>query len=240
MKKRLTEETILFLSVVKWIALATVIGCFAGFTTAMFVKGLEWSQSVGTAYPLYYLALPVSMALTAWLGYLCLQSADAHSTNKIIEVIHVSGEISFASLFKGFFLPILTIASGGSAGKEAPCADVGAGVGFWLGSLLRLDAEDRRKLMICGVSAGFASVFGVPIAGALFGVEVLFVGSILYVVLLPSLVAGITACQISSWLGIKYFYTPLTAITHFSEAFFVKVVFAVYFSASVRPCSLRV
>ncbi len=229
MKKRVTEQTVLFLSVVKWVVLATIIGCFVGFTTTLFVKGLAWSESLHALHPLYYLVLPLSMFITAWLGHQYLPSSDAHSTNKVIAVIHESGSISPASILKAFFLPIATIASGGSAGKEAPCADVGAGVGFWMGRLLRLNQEDRRKLMICGVSAGFASVFGVPIAGALFGVEVLFVGGLLYEVILPSFVAGITAYQISSTLGITYFYLPLPAILHFTEAFFLKVILAAIF-----------
>jgi H+/Cl- antiporter ClcA len=229
MKKRLTEETVLFLSVVKWVFLATVVGVFAGLTTTLFIKGLEWSQSVTTAHPSYYLTLPFVLFLTAWLGYEVRPSSDAHTTNKVIEIIHRSGSIPLSSVLKAFFLPIATIASGGSAGKEAPCADVGAGIGYWMGDILKLNAEDRRKLMICGVSAGFASVFGVPLAGALFGVEVLFVGGLLYEVILPALVAGITAYQVSSLLGITYFTLPLTVAPQFSQLFFAKVILAAVF-----------
>jgi H+/Cl- antiporter ClcA len=229
MKTRLTEETVLFLSVAKWVALATIIGALTGITTTLFVKGLEWSESATTSIHFYYLALPFALILSGWLGHRVLPDSDAHSTNKVIETIHRSGSVSLPSVLKAFFLPILTIASGGSAGKEAPCADVGAGVGHGLGSILKLNAGDRRKLMICGVSAGFASVFGVPLAGALFGVEVLFVGGLLYEVILPSLVAGITAYQVSSALGISYFTLPLTAAPQFSEVFFLKVVLAAVF-----------
>lgn len=229
MRKKVSEETILFLSVIKWVALATVLGAFVGCTTSLFVKGLELSQLISGAHPLYYLCLPISMFLTAWLGHEYLPLSDAHTTNNVIKVIHRSGRISIASMLKAFALPILTIGSGGSAGKEAPCADVGAGIGSFLGRMLKLNADDQRKLMICGVSAGFASVFGVPIAGALFGVEVLFVGSLLYEVILPSVVASITAYQVSSSLGITYFHLPLTPVTHFSESFFIKTIFAAIF-----------
>lgn len=91
---------------------------------------------------------------------------------------------------------------------------------------MRFDSHDRRKLVICGISAGFASVFGTPIAGAIFGVEVLFVGNILYEVLLPSFIAGITSYQVSSSFGITYFRYPITFVPTFSEAFFIKVVLA--------------
>jgi H+/Cl- antiporter ClcA len=91
---------------------------------------------------------------------------------------------------------------------------------------MRFAASDRRKLVICGISAGFAAVFGTPIAGAIFGIEVLVVGGILYEVLLPSFVAGIISYQVSAALGISYFYYPLEFVPVFSEAFFIKVVFA--------------
>ena len=81
---------------------------------------------------------------------------------------------------KSLVLSVLTMTVGGSAGKEAPCADAGAGIGSVLGRILHMSAEDQRKMMICGVSAGFAGVFGVPISGALFGLEVLWVGHIFY------------------------------------------------------------
>lgn len=79
---------------------------------------------------------------------------------------------------------------------------------------------------IIGITAGFASVFDTPVAGAICGVEVLFVGDILYEVPLPSFIAGVTAYQISTSFGISYFYHPLNFMPKFSEAFFVKVAVA--------------
>lgn len=92
--------------------------------------------------------------------------------------------------------------------------------------MFRFDDRDRRKLVVCGISAGFASVFGTPIAGAIFGVEVLFVGSIVYDILLPSFIAGIISYQVSSALGITYFYHPIGFVPVFSQTFFITVVLA--------------
>ncbi len=66
--------------------------------------------------------------------------------------------------------------------------------------------EIEKKLVICGISAGFASVFGTPISGAIFGVEVLIVGIIMYDVLLPSFIAGFAAYTTAKLLGINYTY----------------------------------
>jgi len=226
MRRRLTEETVLFFSVVKWTVLAAAVGAVAGLGTTLFLKALDLALALQARHRDYFLLLPLALPLVAWLGYRVAPKSDVHSTDKVIEAIHGSAPVGIGSLVKAFILPVLTIGAGGSAGKEAPCADVGAGAGSLIGDLLGFDAADRRKLMICGVSAGFASVFGVPIAGAIFGVEVLFVGGILYDVLLPSFIAGITACQVSLALGVHYFSGPLAFVPAFSKAFFLKVIIA--------------
>jgi len=226
MKKRLTEQTTLFISVIKWFFLASLIGIVVGLSTTLFLKTLEQSIVFITRYPYYFLLLPFVLFLVSWGAYYFYPKAQDYTTDKAIESINRTGQISFPSILKAFFLPVLTIASGGSAGKEAPCADVGAGLGSILGSILRFSDEDRKKLMICGVAAGFASVFGVPISGAIFGLEVLYVGKIFYDALFPSLVSGIVSYQVSSAFGIKYFYRPINLAPIFSNVFFLKVVLA--------------
>ncbi|HBO84466.1 MAG TPA: voltage-gated chloride channel, partial [Deltaproteobacteria bacterium] len=151
--------------------------------------------------------------------------AGGRGTEKVIEAVHKqSGNIKALVVPLKLITTVLTIASGGSAGKEGPCAQIGAGLSSIFANLFRFAEGDRKKLVICGISAGFSSVFGTPIAGAIFGVEVLFVGGILYDVLLPSFISGLISYQISSGLGITYFYHPIEFVHVFSESFFLKVV----------------
>lgn len=79
-------------------------------------------------------------------------------------------------------------------------------------------------MVLCGFCAGFACVFGAPIAGALFGIEILAVGVILYDVLLPAFVASLTAYQVSSALGITFFYYPLHFVPAFEQGFFLRLL----------------
>ncbi len=225
LKKHLTESTILFISIIKWVLLATIAGAIVGGATALFLKILNWSTIEGQKFNYTYLLIPAAFFLSALLIKYLAPDAKGHGTEKVIEAIHKrSGKIDILVVPVKLFATIITLAIGGSAGKEGPCAQIGAGLTSFLSNILKFSDHDRKKLVICGISAGFAAVFGTPIAGSIFGVEVLFVGAIMYEVLLPSFIAGITAYQVSSSLGITYFHQTINVVPVFSELFLIKVM----------------
>ncbi len=227
MEKKLAEESVLFISVLKWFILSTLVGITVGLSTVGFLKALYWaSDSLGRS-PYYYLLLPLAFPSSAFLVKYLAPEAEGMGTDKVIEAVHKrSGRINPQVVPVKLVATILTIASGGSVGKIGPCAQIGGGLTSLLADLFRFDDTDRKKLVICGISAGFSAVFGTPIAGAIFGVEVLVVGSILYDVLFPSFVAGIISFQVASRLGITYFHHPVDFQPMFSESFFLEVVLA--------------
>jgi H+/Cl- antiporter ClcA len=227
LRKHLLESSVLFASVVKWLLLASGAGILVGLSTTIFLKALGLGISATAAYSYYYFLLPVALFMSALIVRYLAPDAEGHGTEKIIEAVHKrSGRINPLVVPVKLIATVITIAFGGSAGKEGPAAQIGAAVTSSLSTLLRFDDRDRKKLVICGISAGFATVFGTPIAGAIFGVEVLFVGGMLYDVLLPSFVAGIVGYQVSSSLGISYFHEPLAFVPVFSSLFFLKVCVA--------------
>jgi H+/Cl- antiporter ClcA len=227
MKRRIKEESVLFMSVFKWLVLATVIGIIVGFSTALFLKMLNWSTAYAGRFSWYFLLLPFALLASSLMVKYLAPDAEGQGTEKVIEAVHRrSGKIKAIVVPVKLAATIVTLAFGGSAGKEGPCAQIGGGLASVFADIFKFADIDRKKLVICGISGGFASVFGTPIAGAIFGIEVLFVGSIRYDVLLPSFVAGVISYQVSSWLGITYFYHPVNFIPVFSEAFFLKVVAA--------------
>ena len=227
MNKKFIESSVLFVSVIKWIILASCVGVIVGVSTSIFLKLLGMSIAAAADYAYYYLAMPFTFLLSVLIVRHLAPAAEGHGTEKVIQAVHEnSGKINLMVVPVKLAATIITIASGGSAGKEGPCAQIGAGLASGLASLMRFDDQDRKKLVICGISAGFSTVFGTPIAGAIFGVEVLFIGGLLYEVLLPSFVAGIVGYQVASALGVAYFHNELAFVPTFSSFFFIKVCVA--------------
>ncbi len=211
MKKHLAEQTIIFASVTKWIFLSLVIGSIIGFSVTIFLKILQFMENSRDhlSFPYFYF-LPIALVVTVWLIKKFAPSAQGHGTEKVIEAIHKrNGKIDIAVIPIKLITTVITIFAGGSVGKEGPGAQIGAGVASAISQFLKFSPQDRKKLVICGISAGFSSVFGTPVAGAIFGVEVLIIGIIMYDVLLPSFIAGFAAFTTAQLMGIEYTYFDL-------------------------------
>ena len=207
-QKHITEQTAIFFSVAKWVFLSSMIGVIIGATVTAFLKILAYSEASRAFLPFnFYYLLPVALVLTVWLVKNFAPTAEGHGTEKVISAVHKNdAKIDVSVIPVKTLTTVLTIFTGGSVGKEGPGAQIGAGVASLISTLVKFRKQDRKKLVICGISAGFATVFGTPIAGAIFGVEVLIIGVILYDVLLPSFIAGFAAFTTAQLLGVEYTY----------------------------------
>ena len=208
MKRHSIEQISIFMSVLKWLLLSSIVGIIIGSSVTLFLKILQLSEENQSLLPFeHYYLLPFGLLLTAWMVKTFAPDANGHGTEKVIEAVHKkSGKIEIAVIPIKLLATIVTIFSGGSAGKEGPGAQIGAGMASTVSDFFRFSKDDRKKLVICGIGAGFATVFGTPIAGAVFGLEVLVVGIIRYDVLLPSFIAGFAAFSTAQYLGIEYTY----------------------------------
>jgi H+/Cl- antiporter ClcA len=213
----------MFASVAKWIVLSSVIGGIIGAVVAFFLKLLAYGEANRGQLPFeYYYLLPFALVISVFLVEKFAPTAEGHGTEKVIEAIHKhAGRINFAVVPVKLFATALTIFAGGSVGKEGPSAQIGAASASLISSLMKFSSKDREKVVICGISAGFASVFGTPIAGAIFGVEILIVGALMYDVLLPSIVSGFAAFYVAKFFGISYTYYDISFFSTLDFDFFL-------------------
>lgn len=217
----------MFFSIFRWVIIAALIGSVVGVVVGLFLNLLDISIEHTHQIPWYFLALPVVMAFNIWVTKRFAPDSEGHGTEKVIEAIHKdNGNIRGRVVPFKMLSTILTLAAGGSAGKEGPSAHIGGTMGSVLANLFKISPEDRKKFVICGISAGFSAVFGTPIAGAIFGVEVLFVGTLLYEVLMPSFVAGMAGYQVAAMMGVAHEATHIVSVPDFSIFFFFKIIMA--------------
>ena len=225
MKPHLSEQLTIFASIIKWSLYATVVGILSGCGTALFLKLLSAGRDYSEKQLHYQIFLPAALLISSALVRYLAPDAAGHGTEKVIEAVHQRmGKIPFKVVPVKLVATIITLASGGSAGKEGPCAQIGAGLASAIGGLLRMSDIDRRKLVICGISAGFSTVFGTPIAGALFGIEVLVLGQVMYEVMFPSFVAGIVGYHVATMLGVTYPHYPQLNISQIDGVMFFKML----------------
>src|SRR5208337_4202537 len=160
MRRRVIEESVLFVSILKWLSLATCIGSIVGVSTAVFLGLLHKGIALVSSIPYNYLLIPVGLLSSTLLVKYFAPDARGHGTEKIIEAVHKnSGKIKLSVVPVKLLATIVTISCGGSAGKEGPAAQIGAALCSGFADLFRFGKRDRRKLVICGISAGFATVF---------------------------------------------------------------------------------
>ncbi len=224
---RSTELFILLGSVIKWLVLGSMVGVVVGSSTALFLFILQSTLTLTDSLPYTIVLLPLGLMFSAWLTTRVSPEAQGHGTERVVQAIHQrDGLINARVIPTKLLATIVTIASGGSVGNIGPCAQIGSGLCSALSVMFRFDDIDRKRLVICGISAGFAAVLGTPVAGAVFAAEVLFVGRLYYGVLLPCVSSAIVGAHIVSAWGVGHFNPGLPTIPPLSLSFILITVFA--------------
>ncbi|CAM5205403.1 H+/Cl- antiporter ClcA OS=Castellaniella defragrans OX=75697 GN=HNR28_002157 PE=4 SV=1 [Castellaniella defragrans] len=222
------EPAVMLATVGQWLALASLTGLVVGVGTSIFLHALFFLTDRSVHLPgwAYWLTLPLAGLINGLLmgaGYRTFGTPGLKDS--IFAAVHEQGgRMPWRTLWIKPVAALITLGSGGSAGKEGPCSHIGASLGAVVGHVFHLNTELRQRIVACGVSAGFASVFGTPIAGAIYGVEMLIIGRIRHDFLFPALIAGVTSFQVSKYLGIPYEYFFMRGLPVFSEGLFLRTV----------------
>ncbi len=212
----------------RWMVLALLVGVVAGLGGALLTWGVDGINSVllgevvnfnapghGEAAArewsmptrpwMLLIVLPLAGLLVGWIVNTFAPEAEGHGTDAVINAYHRGRAVIRRRVVPvKLITSMLTIGSGGSAGREGPVAQVGAGFGSYLADILHLGYHDRRVLVISGVAAGVGGMFRAPLGAALFAVEVLysepdFESEALIPAIISSIVSYVVVASLTGW-----------------------------------------
>lgn len=202
-------------SFLKWALLGGVMGILGGLLGAGFHHALHFVTHVRSEHTWLIFLLPVGGLLSV-LVYRVLKMQGNRGTNEIIDAALEGKEVSPMVAPSIFLATAITHLFGGSAGREGAALQLGGSTASVLARLFRLNKEDRTVLIMAGMSAVFAGLFGTPLTATLFCMEFESVGTVFSPALLPCFFAAFAASQVSALLGVHaetFILTESFAIT---------------------------
>ncbi|MBM4002931.1 MAG: voltage-gated chloride channel family protein [Planctomycetes bacterium] len=190
--------------VAKWMLICLPLGTLTGSAVAFFLWALDGVTQLQWQNPWLLWLLPIAGVGSGLVYHRWGQAAEA-GNNLIMEQIHEPGggvPSRMAPLV--LFGTLITHLFGGSAGREGTAVQMGGSIAATLGRWLGLNEDDTRILLSAGVASGFAAVFGTPLTGAIFALEVLAIGQMSYRALIPCLIASVIGDRVNSAWGIGH------------------------------------
>jgi H+/Cl- antiporter ClcA len=203
-------------ALLQWTGLGTLVGVACGLASALFLWLLELATETRVAHEELVYALPLAGLGIGWI-YERWGQPIAAGNNLVIDTVHQVGDGAAAPTLPLRMAPmvlvgtVLTHLFGGSAGREGTAVQMGASLADAMAARLAVKPELRRLMLAAGIAGGFGSVFGTPIAGMVFGLEVIVIGRLEYHAIVPAMIAAIVGDQVTRACGIVHTAYPTIA-----------------------------
>lgn len=205
----------------KWILICLLTGVLSGLASAFFLISLEWATTYRENNYWIIALLPIGGLLIGLLYYYYGKEVVKGNNLILEEYDNPKKIIPFKMAPLVLIGTVITHLFGGSAGREGTAVQMGGAISDQFTRLFKLQPSERKTILIVGISAGFASIFGTPLAGAVFALEVLYFSKIRPNSILPSFAVAYIAYYTVELLQIKHthysipFVPELTAINLF-------------------------
>lgn len=227
------EHIFITTHLLKWSLISIPVAAVVGSLIALFLWLLDQATQLRHANNWLLFLLPVAGVLI-YLLYRYLGKNSEAGNNLIMDEIHKPGggvPLRMAPLV--LITTVVTHLFGGSAGREGTAVQIGGSLAGLFGKWFKLKEEDLKIILLMGIAAGFGAVFGTPLTGAIFALEVLAIGRISHVGLLPCLLASVLADIACSAWNIQHTHYHIAfeevfdnaAFIHFDFALLIKVIF---------------
>ncbi len=187
-------------ALIKWLAVGGLIGGIGGVIGSLFHIGVSYATRWRSAHPWVLYLLPLLGLII--VGLYRVTRVEGKDTNAVIESVHFGKNVPVLLVPVIFLSTVLTHLGGGSAGREGAALQIGGGIGFETGRLLRLGEKDLPLATLCGMSAVFSALFGTPLTATVFAMEVISVGVFYYAGLVPCLTASLVGYLVSLLMGV--------------------------------------
>jgi H+/Cl- antiporter ClcA/PII-like signaling protein len=198
------EQFRLLVDLIRWFPVSVLTGIMAGTASAFLLISLEWVTNFRESHKWIILLLAPAGLFVGYL-YKSIGSSVEAGNNMILEEVHDPRAVIPLRMTPLILLgTILTHLFGGSAGREGTAIQTGASLADQLTRPFRMSDIDRRILLMAGISAGFGSVFGTPLAGAIFGIEVLAIGKLSYDAIGPCFIAAFVGDLVTRGWGVHH------------------------------------
>ena len=189
-------------SLVKWLILSLVVGAVGGFIGSGFHISIDYVTElrIEKSYLIYF--LPLGGIVIAGI-YHIFKSKGKLDTNRVLVAVTKQEKVPLVMAPLIFLGTVLTHLLGGSAGREGAALQLGGSIGYNTGRLLKLKNDDLHIIVMSGMSAVFAALFGTPLTASFFALEVARVGVMHYAALVPSVMAALVASYIAKFCGLS-------------------------------------
>ena len=177
----------------KWLFISTLIGACIGTASAVFLQSLDWVTNFRESHLWLIALLPIG-GFAIGLLYTYLGKDIEAGNNLLIDTIHNPKEIIPFRMAPFVYIgTMVTHLLGGSAGREGTALQMAGAISDQFSKPFRLTESERKILLISAIAGGFGSVFGTPLAGAIFGLEVFLIGRLKYDAIFPAFATAIIA-----------------------------------------------
>ncbi|AKL95128.1 chloride/fluoride channel protein EriC [Clostridium aceticum] len=220
----ITRHKTFIFTLATWVLLGSIIGIIVGSTSALLINLNDFLTEVRESNPFLIFFLPLAGIVIGYI-YMYYGKGSRKGNDLILEhVHHGQGEIPLRMGPIVFICTFITHLFGGSTGREGAAIQMGASIAEGVNRLTKINKIDRKILIISGISGGFGSAFGAPLAGTIFGMEAIVIGKTKYEALVPCFVASFVGHYVATAWGIEHEHFIIKSIPDINTINLMKVI----------------